>query len=180
MAILEIVTLENAILRRKAHPVTRFDANLQNLINNMIETLRATGSGVGLAAPQVNIPFRVAIIETPPQTDEEGNDIENSRELYVIANPKIVRRSREMVNDLESCLCIPSYVGEVSRHGSIRVRAQNRRGKQITLRLTGFTACIFQHEIDHLNGILYIDKLTAPDKFWSSSNEGDEESMVGI
>lgn len=166
MSQLEIVTLPHEILRQKARPVTRFDPDLQKLIDNMIETLR-TAQGVGLAAPQVGRPISLAVIETLPKVDDEGNEIENSRELYVIANPEIVWQSRSMVDGVEGCLSIPGYVGEVSRHDSIRVRAQDRYGRKIRLRLEGWTARIFQHEIDHLNGVLYIDKLTAPDAFWT-------------
>jgi peptide deformylase len=99
--------------------------------------------------------------------DEEGNEIEDSRELFVIANPEIVWRARDELLGVEGCLSIPGYVGEVARAEKIRVRAQDRFGRKIRLRLSGWTARIFQHEIDHLNGILYIDKLTAKENFWT-------------
>jgi peptide deformylase len=166
MAVLDIVTIPNPILRRKTRPVTQFDADLQLLIDNMIETMREA-PGVGLAAPQVGQPLRLSVIETLPQVDEDGNEIEDSRELFVIANPEIVWRSRDELLGVEGCLSIPGYVGEVSRAEKIRVRAQDRFGRKIRLRLTGWTARIFQHEIDHLNGILYIDKLTAKENFWT-------------
>jgi peptide deformylase len=166
MAVLDIVTIPNPILRRKTRPVTQFDADLQILIDNMIETMREA-PGVGLAAPQVGQPLRLSVIETLPQVDEDGNEIEDSRELFVIANPEIVWRSRDELLGVEGCLSIPGYVGEVSRAEKIRVRAQDRFGRKIRLRLTGWTARIFQHEIDHLNGILYIDKLTAKENFWT-------------
>jgi peptide deformylase len=166
MAVLDIVTIPNPILRRKTRPVTQFDADLQILIDNMIETMREA-PGVGLAAPQVGQPLRLSVIETLPKVDEDGNEIEGSRELFVIANPEIVWRSRDELLGVEGCLSIPGYVGEVSRAEKIRVRAQDRFGRKIRLRLTGWTARIFQHEIDHLNGILYIDKLTAKENFWT-------------
>lgn len=166
MAVLDIVTIPNPILRRKTRPVTQFDADLQILIDNMIETMREA-PGVGLAAPQVGQPLRLSVIETLPKVDEDGNEIEDSRELFVIANPEIVWRSRDELLGVEGCLSIPGYVGEVSRAEKIRVRAQDRFGRKIRLRLTGWTARIFQHEIDHLNGILYIDKLTAKENLWT-------------
>jgi peptide deformylase len=166
MAVLDIVTIPNPILRRKTRPVTQFDADLQILIDNMIETMREA-PGVGLAAPQVGQPLRLSVIETLPKVDEDGNEIEDSRELFVIANPEIVWCSRDELLGVEGCLSIPGYVGEVSRAEKIRVRAQDRFGRKMRLRLTGWTARIFQHEIDHLNGILYIDKLTAKENFWT-------------
>jgi peptide deformylase len=166
MTILPVVTIPDKMLRQKARPVTRFDAELQQLIDNMIETMRAS-EGVGLAGPQVGEPIRLAVIETPPDTDEEGKEIEGTRELFVVANPEIIWTSRTTMDGVEGCLSIPGYVGEVERYDSIRVRAQDRYGKKLRLRLRDWTARIFQHEIDHLNGILYIDKLTAPENIWT-------------
>ena len=163
---LDIVTLPNPVLRHKTRPVTKFDDDLQKLINDMIETMREA-NGVGLAAPQVDYAYRLTVIESLPHLDDDGNEIEGSRELFVIVNPEIVWKSRDMVDGIEGCLSIPGYVGEVSRHESIRVRAQDRYGKKIRLRLHGWTSRIFQHEIDHLNGVLYIDKLTDPNYFWT-------------
>ncbi len=166
MAVRPIIQPNNPMLRQKARPVTSFDADFQSLVDDMIETLRAA-NGVGLAAPQVEQPLRVAVVETPAEVDEEGNEIEGTRNLYVVANPEIVWAAREMVDGVEGCLSIPGYVGEVSRHKSIRVRAQDRHGRSIRLRLHDWDARIFQHEIDHLDGVLYIDRLTAPENFWS-------------
>jgi peptide deformylase len=166
MALLEIVTLPDAGLRRQTRPVTSFDESLQALIDDMIETMRAA-PGVGLAAPQVGRDISLTVIETPADLDEEGNEIEESRELFVIINPEITWRSPREVDGVEGCLSIPGYVGEVSRAESIRVRALDRRGRPLKLRLSGWTARIFQHEIDHLHGVLYIDRLTEPENFWT-------------
>lgn len=166
MAILEIVKLPHPILRQKMRPVTKFDAGLQKLIDDMIETMREA-PGVGLAAPQIGESLSLAVIETLPETDDDGNEVEGSRDLYVIVNPKIVWRSVEVVDGIEGCLSIPGYVGEVTRAEAIRVRAQDRFGRKVKLDLEGWDARIFQHEIDHLNGELYIDKLTAPENFWT-------------
>lgn len=166
MTELQIVTLPDEGLRKKARPVTQFDTELQTLIDNMIETMRAA-NGVGLAAPQIGQSLQMAVIESLPKTDDEGNEIENSRELFVIVNPRIVWESRDVVDGIEGCLSIPGYLGEVERAYSVRVRAQDRHGKPLKLRLKGWTARIFQHEIDHLKGVLFIDKLTARENFWT-------------
>ncbi|WP_420629803.1 peptide deformylase [Candidatus Leptofilum sp.] len=166
MTELQIVTLPDEVLRKKARPVTKFDDDLQTLVDDMIETMRAA-SGVGLAAPQIGQSLQLAVIETLPKTDEDGEDIPDSRELFVIVNPRIVWESQEVSDGIEGCLSIPGYVGEVERPYAVRVRAQDRRGKPLKLRLKGWTARIFQHEIDHLNGVLYIDKLTDRENFWT-------------
>lgn len=185
MTELKIVTLPDEVLRAKARPVTKFDDALQTLIDDMIETMRVA-NGVGLAAPQIGRSIQLAVIETLPKSDEEGNDIPGSRELFVIANPRIVWESRDVIDGIEGCLSIPGYVGEVERAYSIRVRAQDRHGKPMKLRLKGWTARIFQHEIDHLNGVLYIDKLTDRENFWTDeeyyemrqAEQEEEEEMA--
>lgn len=166
MPILKIIQPNNPTLRQKAQPVTTFDGEFQQLVDDMIETMRAA-SGVGLAAPQVNRSLRVAVVETLPDIDEEGNEIEGTRDLYVIANPEIVWQAPELEDGIEGCLSIPGWLGEVSRHQSILVRAQDRHGNKVRFRLHDWDARIFQHEIDHLDGILYIDRLTDPDNFWT-------------
>jgi peptide deformylase len=188
MSLLDIVTLPNAILRQKMRPVTQFDAELQTLIDNMIETMRSA-NGVGLAAPQIGENRQLAVIESLPDQDEEGNEIPDSRNLFVIVNPEIVWTSRSTEDGIEGCLSIPGYLGEVERAESIRVRAQDRTGKKIKLKLGGWTARIFQHEIDHLNGILFIDKLTAPENLWTEEEfyaqfedveDGEAEEKVEV
>jgi peptide deformylase len=182
MTILQIETPDNPILRKKARPVKVFDADLQLLIDDMIETMR-DANGVGLAGPQINQSLRLAVVETLPEYDEEGEEIEGSRELLVLVNPEIAWESRNLEDGIEGCLSIPGWVGEVTRHESIRVRALDRNGKKIRLRLKEWTARIVQHEIDHLDGILYIDRLTDPDNFWreeefaAEQEEGTEEDI---
>jgi len=166
MTVLDIVSLPAPILREKTRPVTKFDDELQTLIDNMIDTMR-DANGVGLAAPQINIPIRLTVIEGLPKEDEDGEEIPDSRQLLIVVNPEIVWRSQDVTDGIEGCLSIPGYLGEVERFEAIRVRAQDRHGKKVKMRLTGWTARIFQHEIDHLNGELYIDKLTAPENFWT-------------
>lgn len=169
---LDVLTPKEPILRRKARPVTRFDPELQTLIDNMIETMHEA-KGVGLAAPQVGQSLRLAVIETPPDTDDEGNDIEGTQELFVIINPEITWKSSRLTRGIEGCLSIPGWVGEVERHEAIRVKGLDRRGRKISYRLNNYIARIFQHEVDHLEGVLYIDRLTDPKRFWTEE-EYDE------
>lgn len=169
---LKIITPKNPVLTEKASPVGKIDQELQSTIDSMILTMRGA-NGVGLAAPQVGLPLRMAVIETPPEYDEEDEEIPNSRTLYVIINPEIVWQSRKKVKGVEGCLSIPGYLGEVSRHQAIRVKGLDRRGKALDLKLKGWDARIFQHEIDHLDGVLYTDRLTAPENYWSEE-EYDE------
>ena len=166
MTKLPIVTIPDAGLRAKTRPVTQFDADLQKLIDDMIETMREA-NGVGLAAPQIGLPLKLAVIETLPEEDDEGNEIEGTRDIYVIINPEIFWSSRDTTKGIEGCLSIPGYLGEVERPDSIRVRGLDRHGRKFRMRLDDWDARIFQHEIDHINGILYIDKLTGPDNIWT-------------
>lgn len=176
MALLPIVNLPDPILRRKAKPVTKFDKELQTLIDNMIETMR-DAPGVGLAAPQINISQQLAVIEYAEGEDEEEED-ENTppkpKKLYVIINPEIVKASEEKVMGIEGCLSIPGLHGEVERHESIQVKALNRHGSPVKLKVDGWMARIFQHEIDHLNGVLFTDKAV---RVWKPSADEDEIEM---
>ncbi len=163
MALRKIITLPDPVLRRKAKPVTKFDKELQTLIDDMIETMR-DAPGVGLAAPQVNVSQQLAVIEYAENEEDEERQEEGAqpkpikKKLYVIINPEIVKTSEEKVTGVEGCLSIPGLVGEVERHEEIHVKALNRRGKPVKIKVNGWMARIFQHEIDHLNGELFTDK----------------------
>lgn len=181
--------MPNPVLRQKTHKVTDFGPNFQEMVDDMIETMQAA-NGVGLAAPQIGQLLRMAVIESLPDVDEAGEEIPDSRQLFVIVNPEIFWKSRDMADGIEGCLSIPGYLGEVERHEAIRVRGQDRTGKKARLKLEGWTARIFQHEIDHLDGVLFIDKLTAPENFWTEEEfheqfedvedeEHDKEHVVG-
>lgn len=158
MAVLKIVTVPDPVLRRKAHKITEFDRDLQKFIKDMVDTLREA-PGVGLAAPQVGISSRLIVIEFNIDEDDE----DSPKKLYVVANPEIVEKSEEMVSGVEGCLSVPDLVGEVDRHESVVVRGQNKFGKPVKIKASGWLARIFQHEIDHLDGIVFTD-LT--DKVW--------------
>ncbi len=152
MAILDIVTFPDPFLRLKAKQVTKFDTELQTLIENMFETMRAA-PGVGLAAPQIGESVRLVVVEYTEDEDENAKP-----KKYVLVNPEIVKRSEETITDLEGCLSLPGLAGTVERHQSVTVKAKNRFGKPIKIEAEEWLARIFQHEIDHLDGVLYIDR----------------------
>ncbi len=152
MAILDIVTFPEPSLRLKSKQVTKFDTDLQTLIDNMFETMRAA-PGVGLAAPQIGQSLRLVVVE---YTEDEEENAKPKK--YVLVNPEIVKRSEEMVTDIEGCLSLPGLAGKVERHEAVTVKAKNRFGKPLKIEAEGWLARIFQHEIDHLDGVLYIDR----------------------
>ena len=149
----KIVTLPDPILRRKAHPVTRFDADLQSLIDDMIETMRLA-PGVGLAAPQVGTPSRVIVVEYPE--DDEQQDA--PKKLFAVVNPEIKEISVETELGIEGCLSIPGLHGEVERALALTVKGQTRHGKPFRIKANGWMARIFQHEVDHINGVVFTDR----------------------
>ncbi|CAG0976974.1 Peptide deformylase [Anaerolineales bacterium] len=167
MTLRQIVTLPDPVLRRKAKAVTNFGKELQTLIDDMIETMREA-PGVGLAAPQVGISERLAVIEYAEE--DEDDEVETVHEdaeatpkppkpkqLFVLINPEIVKASEEKVMGIEGCLSIPGLLGEVERYHALQVKALNRHGKPVKLKVDGWLARIFQHEIDHLNGVVFTD-----------------------
>lgn len=153
MAVREIITLPHPTLRRKARKVTDFGQDLQILIDDMVETMRQA-PGVGLAAPQVNVSSRVIVVEYPEKDDEEGAPAK----LFVVVNPEITRFSNEMEVGTEGCLSIPGILGDVERAYSVNVKGLNRRGQPVKIKAGGWLARIFQHEIDHLDGVLFVDR----------------------
>jgi peptide deformylase len=158
MAIRDILLLGHPTLRQKARKVTKFGLEVKQLIEDMIETMRAA-PGVGLAAPQVNVLQRVIVIEIP-EDKEEGTPAE----LYAVVNPEIVKTSREIEEGQEGCLSIPGYVGEVPRRTMVVVRGQDAYGKPQRIRAYDYLARVLQHEIDHLEGVMFIDRVTDPAK----------------
>jgi peptide deformylase len=151
MAFIPIRTLPDPVLRQKAKKVTGADKSILKLISDMIETMH-TANGVGLAAPQVGVSLRVVVIGMP---EEEGE--------IVLINPEIVRRTGERILE-ERCLSIPGYAGEIKRAVNVTVKARDRNWKEIRIKGDDLLAQALEHEIDHLNGILYVDHLESPDK----------------
>lgn len=168
MTVREVITVGDERLREKSRDIEKITPELETLIDDMIETMRES-NGVGLAAVQVAELVRLIVIETP-----ENEEQPNSGKLYVVVNPEIVKTSDESEMGIEGCLSIPGYVGEVERQTEVTVRGLNRHGRRQRIRAKGFLARVFQHEVDHTNGVLYIDRLTAPDRIWPVE-EGEEE-----
>jgi peptide deformylase len=172
MPVRPIVLSENPLLREKSHRVRRVDAARQQLIENMIETMRAA-NGIGLAAVQIGIPERVIVVQLP-EDDEEAENPEGGK-LYVVINPELARKSGEMEEGIEGCLSVPGWVGEVSRHHAVTVKGLDVRGRAVRIKAEGVLARVFQHEIDHCDGILFADHIEDPEKIWAVP-EGEEEA----
>ena len=153
MALREIVTIPAPVLRRKAKPVTDFGPSLQTLVDDMIETMRQA-PGVGLAAPQVGESIRLIVVEYP--VDDQKEDA--PKKLFVVANPEIKEISEESELGIEGCLSLPGLQGEVERALEVRVTGRTRRGQPIKIKARGWLARIFQHEIDHLEGVVFTDR----------------------
>ncbi|CAN5600690.1 peptide deformylase [soil metagenome] len=168
MAIRRILTAEELILRERTKKVSTFDASLHRLFDDMLETMR-DAPGVGLAANQIGVPLQVAVTEIDGTVTE-------------LVNPQIVKGSGEQL-DWEGCLSIPGYVAEVGRHAKVTVKARDRRGKEFRVKGEELFARALQHEIDHLNGHLYIDLLDSLEELVRVSDASDEvgeEMAAGI
>ncbi len=168
MAIRRILTAEELILRERTKKVSTFDASLHRLLDDMLETMR-DAPGVGLAANQIGVPLQVAVTEIDGSVTE-------------LVNPQIVKGSGEQL-DWEGCLSIPGYVAEVGRHAKVTVKARDRRGKEFRVKGEELFARALQHEIDHLNGHLYIDLLDSLEELVRVSDASDEvgeEMAAGI
>ena len=153
MALLEIRFDPDPILREKARRIKTFDAGLRKLAADMFETMHAN-NGVGLAAPQIGQSIRllVAELEPNPEEDEKGFKV-------ALCNPEIVKVSDEIVTAAEGCLSIPGWVGDVPRHANVTVKGQSPEGKEVRIKAHDYYARVLQHEIDHLNGVLFTDRV---------------------
>ncbi|HZQ49525.1 MAG TPA: peptide deformylase [Candidatus Dormibacteraeota bacterium] len=165
MAVRPILNFDQPVLREKAKRVSRVDTSIQRLMDDLAETMLAA-PGAGLAAPQIGVGLRVAVIK--------GDD----NQIWALANPEIVKHDGVQVG-YEGCLSYPGWVGEVARHETVVVKGRNRRGKEVRIKSSGFTARAFQHEIDHLDGILFIDRLTNLDTLRRVEDLQGEEQEEG-
>ena len=168
--ILDIVQIGDPVLRRKAHKITQIDRDIRLLAEDMVETLHDSG-GVGLAAPQIGESIRMIVVEYPEDDSVEDSPVKT----YKVINPEIIWRSEETVEGNEGCLSIPGYVGTVERYESIKVKGLSVFGRPLKISASGWLARIFQHEIDHLEGICYIDRATEIYKPSENPEEGSEE-----
>jgi peptide deformylase len=164
MAILKVARMGHPVLRAKARQIDRTElkgAPAQRLIDDMIETM-VEYHGVGLAAPQVHESVRIFVAALDPG-DENGNENEPEPEPIVIVNPEVSVVGSDVVEDWEGCLSIPDIRGRVPRAKEIKVRAFDRKGERFELRAHGFSARVIQHEADHLDGILFLDRMRSFD-----------------
>ena len=161
MAVREIIFVGDDRLRQKAKKVKSFGPHLQKLAQDMLETMR-DAPGVGLAGPQIGVMQRIFVAEIPAEEEDDPN----AGKTFVMVNPEIVKVSEEMEEGQEGCLSIPGYAGLVDRHVAIQIKARDEHGKPFKLTVEGFLARIFQHENDHLDGVLFIDHITDKEKLW--------------
>ena len=162
MADLEIFTVDKPqqlqVLRGKAKKVPKVTPKMAAFAERMLETMR-NANGVGLAAPQVGVLLRLFVVELPEDEEEE-----RPLQTFVLFNPEIVKGKGEQVG-YEGCLSIPGYIGEVARQDQITIAGLNEKGRRVRFKVDGYLARVFQHELDHLDGILYTDRLTDPETF---------------
>ena len=158
MAVLSIRNFPDPTLKQKAKRVRTIDSSVKKLISDMIETMHSEPGRVGLAAPQVGVSLRVIVIGLP-----EAEDI-------AIINPEIVRRRGERLIN-EGCLSVPGYFGQVQRAESVTVKGRDQSGKEIRIKAEGLLAQALEHEIDHINGVLYLDHLESTDKLYKIEPE---------
>lgn len=169
MAVREILTSEHPALRQKAKKVKKIDASLQRLIDDMIETME-DAPGQGLAAPQIGVGLRVIVVDAKPG-DTDDDETEKPVKLQLV-NPEIVSKNGEQFGE-EGCLSIPGYVGNVRRAMTVTVKGLNRKGREVKIKATHNLARALQHEIDHLDGILYTDLLEKPDDLFRLTSKGE-------
>lgn len=162
MTVLKMRIVPDPILRQKAKKIGKIPANMKKLVSNMVETMNDE-HGVGLAANQIGSLQKVAVIQTPEM-----------EEPLVLINPEIVKQEGEREIE-EGCLSIPGYRGLVKRSVSVRARALGLDGKVIRIKADELLAQALEHEIDHLNGILYIDRLVSPGDLWKIEPVGEHE-----
>lgn len=153
MALRQIRTYPDPVLRNKTTRVTRIDNGIDQLIEDLVQTMHAA-PGVGLAANQIGVPLQVAVIDLSTREEKA-----QQHPLLVIINPEFISMEGSVVEE-EGCLSIPDYAEKIKRAARVRVRAQDRTGKHFELEAEGLLAKALQHEIDHLNGLLFIDKLS--------------------
>jgi len=163
MALLDVVVYGHPTLRRVARPLKVEEID-QKFIEDMIETMRVK-DGIGLAAPQVDVPVRLIVV---------AMDAENAQ---VVINPEIFAHSERDVIGPEGCLSLPGLQGEVARNDRVLVRGLDRHGQSIEIKVSGLMARVFQHEIDHLNGDLYIDRAESDSMVWLEK-EGEQKTSV--
>ena len=188
MAILKVARMGHPVLRTRAKALEAADIKspaIQQLIDDMFETMQEY-QGVGLAAPQVHESVRIFVAGFPPrQDDDEDDDEEEDRvPLMALINPEIAIIGADTADDWEGCLSIPDIRGRVTRAREIKVKAYDRRARRIEITARGFTARVIQHENDHLDGVLFFDRMRSFEtltfldeytRYWSRGRNVPEE-----
>lgn len=182
MSILKVARMGHPVLRARAKPLDPAgikSSRVQQLIDDMFETMQEY-QGVGLAAPQVHESLRLFVAGFPPRPGEDEDDDEDSDvPVMALINPEIAIAGEETMDDWEGCLSIPDIRGRVTRARDINVKAYDRRGRRIEMRARGFTARVIQHETDHLDGVLFFDRMASLEtltfldefgKYWNRRN----------
>lgn len=175
MTIRKIIYPDNPILREKALKVRDFGLELHRLMDDMVETMRES-NGIGLAAPQVAESLRAIMVQLPDDEESVEEYGDQAGVLYEVINPKIIRASREMVEGVEGCLSVPGYLGVVERARWVVIRGQDRTGEEIRIKAHDWLARVFQHEIDHLDGVLFIERAS---QVWRADEAPPEGAPVG-
>ncbi len=176
----QIVFSNDPRLHEPSRRVRRVDEGVQDLVDAMIEALREA-DGIGLAAVQIGVPERVVVIELPAPTGEDELETQEppQPESYVLINPRVLRASPEVEESIEGCLSIPGWVGEVERHRSIVVEALDEQGRELRIEAEGLLARVLQHEIDHCEGVLFIDRIEDPERIWPVEKGREEAHESG-
>ncbi|HEX9367061.1 MAG TPA: peptide deformylase [Vicinamibacterales bacterium] len=190
MSILKIARMGHPVLRTRAQPLEPADIKsprIQQLIDDMFETMQEY-QGVGLAAPQVHESLRLFVAGLPPRPGDDDDEEEEGEDdrvpLMTIINPEIAIIGGDTADDWEGCLSIPEIRGRVTRAREIKVKAYDRRGQRIEISARGFTARVIQHETDHLDGVLFFDRMASLEtltyldefsKYWSRGRNVREE-----
>lgn len=157
MALLEILTFPDPRLAKKAKPVEVVDAAVTQLIEDMFETMYEA-EGVGLAAPQVGVGKRIIVVDCGAREGDEERPL-SPIEPYAIVNPVVVEGEGKLTWE-EGCLSVPGYTDEVERAAHVRVEGLDKHGEPISIEAEGLLAVCLQHEIDHLEGVLFVDRLS--------------------
>ncbi len=160
MTLRKVRQLSDSSLRQKAKRVPAIDQSIRRLIDDMVKTMQQS-NGVGLAAPQIGVPLRIAVFQMPEE------------EPFAIINPEIVKRSGDRVV-MEGCLSVPGYQGEIKRSRSVTVKGLNEQRKPLRIKAAGLLAQALEHEIDHLNGVLYLEHIESEDKLYKLETATDE------
>jgi peptide deformylase len=180
MAVMEIITEGDPRLRQKASKVRKVDDDVRKLAKSMMETVEQTPYAIALAAPQVGVLRRVIVVKLAaedPEDVEEGEEPEGPVEL-MLANPEIIRATGQQTG-IEGCLSIPGWIGEVQRAKHVTVKARDMNDKEVRVKASGFLARALQHEIDHLDGVLFIDRVEDRDTLRYEPFEDEEPELEG-